>query len=30
MAFVCLGYIDGKYPDIKARNEGRTLYIDYE
>lgn len=27
MAFVCLGYINGEYPGIKARNEGRTLYI---
>lgn len=27
MVFVCLGYIDGKYPQIKPRNEGRTIYI---
>lgn len=27
MVFVCLGYINGEYPGIKARNEGRTLYI---
>ena len=32
LVFVCLGYIDGKYPDIKSRNEGRMIYIgeDYE
>ena len=32
LVFVCLGYIDGKYPDIKSRNEGRIIYIgeDYE
>lgn len=30
MVFVCLGYIDGKYPHIKARNEGRTIYIGEE
>ncbi len=23
---VCLGYIDGKYPDIKARDEGRVIF----
>lgn len=27
LVFVCLGYIRGDYPKIKARNEGRTLYI---
>lgn len=26
MVFVCLGYIDGEYPDIKPRNEGRLLF----
>ena len=30
MVFVCLGYIDGPYPGIKPRNEGRTLYIGKE
>lgn len=30
MVFVCLGYIDGAYPNIKARNEGRALYIGEE
>lgn len=30
LVFVCLGYIDGKYPDIKARNEGRAIYIGEE
>lgn len=28
LVFVCLGYIDGEYPKMKARNEGRTIYID--
>lgn len=27
MVFVCLGYIDGEYPGIKPRNEGRALFI---
>jgi len=27
MVFVCLGYIDGDYPKVKARNEGRTLKV---
>lgn len=27
LVFVCLGYIDGEYPKIKPRNEGRTVYI---
>lgn len=27
MVFVCLGYINGEYPKVKARNEGRTLYV---
>lgn len=27
LVFVCLGYIDGDYPKIKARNEGRTLWV---
>ena len=27
LVFVCLGYINGPYPKIKPRNEGRTLYI---
>lgn len=27
MVFVCLGYIDGAYPKIKARKEGRTLWV---
>ena len=27
LVFVCLGYIDGAYPDAKPRNEGRLLYI---
>lgn len=30
LVFVCLGYIDGKYPDIKPRNEGRIIYIEKE
>ncbi len=28
IVFVCLGYIDGEYPKIKARNEGRTIFAD--
>lgn len=28
MVFVCLGYINGEYPRIKARNEGRILWIE--
>jgi len=27
LVFVCLGYIDGEYPGIKPRNDGRTIYI---
>lgn len=27
MVFVCLGYIEGNYPQIKPRNEGRAIYI---
>lgn len=27
IVFVCLGYIDGEYPKIKARNEGRVLFV---
>ena len=27
IVFVCLGYIDGPYPDVKARNEGRWIYV---
>ena len=27
LVFVCLGYINGEYPKIKARKEGRTIYI---
>lgn len=30
MVFVCLGYIDGAYPKVKARNEGRTQYVGKE
>jgi nitroreductase len=30
LAFVCLGYISGEYPQIKPRNEGRTIYIGNE
>ncbi len=28
MVFVCLGYIDGEYPPIKPRKEGRAIYIE--
>lgn len=28
MVFVCLGYINGNYPGVKPRKEGRTLYIE--
>ena len=27
LVFVCLGYINGDYPKVKARNEGRSTYI---
>ena len=27
LVFVCLGYIDGPYPQIKPRKEGRTLWV---
>ena len=27
LVFVCLGYIDGEYPKIKPRAEGRAMYI---
>lgn len=30
MVFVCLGYINGPYPGIKPRNEGRAVYIGEE
>ena len=30
LVFVCLGYIEGKYPDIKPRREGRGIYIGEE
>lgn len=30
MVFVCLGYIDGEYPKVKARKEGRIQYITNE
>lgn len=26
MVFVCLGYINGEYPNVKARNEGRVIW----
>ena len=28
LVFVCFGYINGKYPAIKPRKEGRALYIE--
>lgn len=28
LVFVCLGYIDGDYPKIKPRNEGRIIFIE--
>lgn len=28
VVFVCLGYIDGDYPKIKPRKEGRVLFVD--
>lgn len=28
IVFVCLGYIDGDYPKIKPRKEGRALWIE--
>lgn len=27
LVFVCLGYINGDYPAVKPRKDGRTLYI---
>ena len=30
LVFVCLGYINGPYPAVKARNEGRAIYIGEE
>lgn len=27
LVFVCLGYIDGAYPKVKERKEGRTLWV---
>ena len=27
IVFVCLGYINGPYPAVKARNEGRFIYV---
>ena len=27
IVFVCLGYIDGPYPAIKARKEGRAIFV---
>lgn len=30
LVFLCLGYISGPYPSIKARNEGRVIYIGEE
>ena len=27
LVFVCLGYIKGEYPKVKARNEGRAIFI---
>ena len=27
IVFVCLGYINGPYPKIKPRNEGRMIYV---
>ena len=30
IVFVCLGYINGAYPRIKPRNEGRAMYIGEE
>lgn len=30
IVFVCLGYIEGPYPAVKPRNEGRSIYIGEE
>lgn len=27
IVFVCMGYINGPYPGVKPRNEGRSIYI---
>ena len=28
IAFVCLGYINGDYPSVKARKENRAIFVD--
>ena len=28
MVFVCLGYINGEYPKVKPRKEGRVIWVD--
>ena len=30
IVFVCLGYIDGPYPPIKPRHEGRAIFVNKE
>lgn len=30
IVFVCLGYIDGTYPPIKPRHEGRAIFVNKE
>ena len=30
MVFVCLGYINGEYPGVKPRNEGREIWVTEE
>lgn len=30
IVFVCLGYIDGPYPPVKPRNEGRAIFVNKE
>ena len=27
IVFVCLGYVDGTYPAVKQRNEGRVIFV---
>lgn len=27
IVFVCLGYVNGKYPEVKPRNEGRAIFV---
>lgn len=30
IVFVCLGYVNGKYPEVKPRNAGRAIFVGRE